>query len=146
MYGAPTCFGITLPSSGSVPSAFWEMLNSGAVDRMLWMGVLFLVTLWVHTQYANPQYSTDCSSIEHLSEGIRNAALRWQCNAETCRSSHTQLINWMKNCFICWFFHAYINEMRGSRSKIPSKNSRQAALRNGFNSCVKGLIAILVSI
>jgi hypothetical protein len=24
---APTCFGITLPSSGSVPSAFWEMLN-----------------------------------------------------------------------------------------------------------------------
>jgi hypothetical protein len=21
--GAPTCFGITLPSSGSVPSAFW---------------------------------------------------------------------------------------------------------------------------
>jgi hypothetical protein len=21
------CFGITLPSSGSVPSAFWEMLN-----------------------------------------------------------------------------------------------------------------------
>jgi hypothetical protein len=24
---APTCFGITLPSSGSVPSAFSEMLN-----------------------------------------------------------------------------------------------------------------------
>jgi hypothetical protein len=24
---APTCFGITLPSSGSVPSAFQEMLN-----------------------------------------------------------------------------------------------------------------------
>jgi hypothetical protein len=30
---APTCFGITLSSSGSVPSAFWEMLNWGAVDR-----------------------------------------------------------------------------------------------------------------
>jgi hypothetical protein len=29
---APTYFGITLPSSGSVPSAFWEMLNWGAVD------------------------------------------------------------------------------------------------------------------
>jgi hypothetical protein len=41
---APTCFGITLPSSGSVPSAFWEMLNWGAVDRILWMGVLCLVT------------------------------------------------------------------------------------------------------
>jgi hypothetical protein len=37
-------------------------------------------------------------------------------------------------------FHAYINEIHGSRSKIPSKNSRQAALREGFNSGVKGLI------
>jgi hypothetical protein len=34
---APTCFGITLPSSGSVSSAFWEMLNWGAVDRILWI-------------------------------------------------------------------------------------------------------------
>jgi hypothetical protein len=40
----PTCFGITFPSSGSVPSAFWEMLNWGAVDRILRMGVLCLVT------------------------------------------------------------------------------------------------------
>jgi hypothetical protein len=32
---APTCFGITLPSSGSVPTDFWEMLNWGAVDRIL---------------------------------------------------------------------------------------------------------------
>jgi hypothetical protein len=40
----PTCFGITLPSSGRVPSAFWEMLNWGAVDRILWMRVLCLVT------------------------------------------------------------------------------------------------------
>jgi hypothetical protein len=45
---APTCFGITLPSSGSVPSAFWEMLNWGAVDRILWMGVLFLVAWCAH--------------------------------------------------------------------------------------------------
>jgi hypothetical protein len=29
-------------------------------------------------------------------------------------------------------FYAYINEMRGSRSKIPSKKSRQAALRGGI--------------
>jgi hypothetical protein len=41
---APTCFDITLPSSGRVPSAFWEMLSRGAVDRKLWMGVLCLVT------------------------------------------------------------------------------------------------------
>jgi hypothetical protein len=30
------------------------------------------------------------------------------------------------------FFHAYINEMHGSRSKISSKKSRQAALRGGI--------------
>jgi hypothetical protein len=29
-------------------------------------------------------------------------------------------------------FHAHINEMHGSRSKIPSKKSRQAALRGGI--------------
>jgi hypothetical protein len=29
--------------------------------------------------------------------------------------------------------------MHGSRSKIPSKKSRQPALRGGFNSGVKGL-------
>jgi hypothetical protein len=41
---APTCFGITLPSSGSVPSAFWEMLNWGTVNRIMWIGVLCIVT------------------------------------------------------------------------------------------------------
>jgi Na+/H+-dicarboxylate symporter len=39
---APTCFGITSSSSGSVPSAFWEMLNWGAVHWILWIGVLCL--------------------------------------------------------------------------------------------------------
>jgi hypothetical protein len=39
---APTCFGITLPSSGSITSAFQEMLNWGAVDRILWMGALVI--------------------------------------------------------------------------------------------------------
>jgi hypothetical protein len=34
---APTYFGITLPSSGGVPTAFWEILSWGAVDRILWM-------------------------------------------------------------------------------------------------------------
>jgi hypothetical protein len=29
-------------------------------------------------------------------------------------------------------FHAYINEMHGSNSKIPSKKSRQAVLRGGI--------------
>jgi hypothetical protein len=36
-------------------------------------------------------------------------------------------------------FHAYINEMRDSRSKIPSKKSGQAALYGGIDSGVKGL-------
>jgi hypothetical protein len=36
---APTCFGITSPSSGNAPSAFWEMLSWVAVDTILWMGV-----------------------------------------------------------------------------------------------------------
>jgi hypothetical protein len=65
---APICFGIALLSSESVPGDFWEMLNWGAVDRILWMGVLCLVTWCVPT---------------------RNASWIWQCNAETCRSYHT---------------------------------------------------------
>jgi hypothetical protein len=64
---APTCFGITLPSSGNI---FWEMSNWGAVDRILWMGVLCLVAWCV--AISEPQYSIDCSSIQHLSEGARN--------------------------------------------------------------------------
>jgi hypothetical protein len=43
---APTCFGFT--SSDSALSAFWETLNWGAVDRILWMGVLCLVAWCAH--------------------------------------------------------------------------------------------------
>jgi hypothetical protein len=39
-------------------------------------------------------------------------------------------------------FHAYINEMHGSTSKIPGKESRQAALRRGINSSIKGIITL----
>jgi hypothetical protein len=34
--------------------------------------------------------------------------------------------------------------MHGSRSKIPSKVSRQAALRGGINSDIKGLIDVYI--
>jgi hypothetical protein len=37
-------------------------------------------------------------------------------------------------------FDAYINEMPGSRSKIPSKNLVRQRCAEGFNSGVKGLI------
>jgi hypothetical protein len=78
------------------------------------------------------------STIEHLSEGTKDAPWGWQCNTETCSSYHTQLINWMNNLCICWFF-TYINEMHGSRSKIPSKNLVRQRWANGFNSGFKGL-------
>jgi hypothetical protein len=36
-------------------------------------------------------------------------------------------------------FHAYINEMHGLRSKIPSKNLVKHRCAEGYNSGVKGL-------
>jgi hypothetical protein len=36
-------------------------------------------------------------------------------------------------------FHAYINEMQCSRSKMPSKKSRQAALQRDLIPALKGL-------
>jgi hypothetical protein len=63
---SPTCLGITLPFLGSVPSAFWEMLNWGAVDRILCMGLLCIVT-WKHhvTKHKTPIHNI-LSTAAHL--------------------------------------------------------------------------------
>jgi hypothetical protein len=39
MYDSSYMFRHYIAISGSVSSAFWEMLIWGAVDRMLWMGI-----------------------------------------------------------------------------------------------------------
>jgi hypothetical protein len=54
--------------------------------------------------YMFRHYIANWASIEHLWEGTRNAPWGWQCNAETCRSYHTYLLNRMNNWCICWFF------------------------------------------
>jgi hypothetical protein len=69
---APKCFGITLPSSGSVTSALIEILNRGAVDSILWMGVLYLVA-WCISQKALGTLPEDGNVIpKHVGATIHN--------------------------------------------------------------------------
>jgi hypothetical protein len=92
MYGISYVFGITSPCSGSVPSVFWEMLKWGAVDRILWMGVLCLLA-WcgaISDRQRSPRTTSLLTDPQmSISEGSRNAPWGWLCNDETCRSYHT---------------------------------------------------------
>jgi hypothetical protein len=105
---SPTCFGTILSSSGSVPSAFWEMLNWGAVDRILWMGVLSsevvharttLVSLYWYVIYAYLYMTYADPNLTSLTQDIQILLLqRWLTDSpgitlSTRRNTRGEMVN-----------------------------------------------------
>jgi hypothetical protein len=119
---AVTCFGITLPSSGNVPSAFWEMLN-WVVDRILWMGVLCLVT-WcvaIWSRCTNSLTFNNCTFCPHC---IYVFCIYLRTNSNLCH------FNWL----------GFITELKSVYSAVRTGPLNKAVCA----SCLKGSFITVV--
>jgi hypothetical protein len=131
---APTCFGITLPFSGSVPSALWKMLNWGEVDRILWMGVLCLVAWCVAISRFSRIFLPGILIYKGLtarrfykSFGLKG--LMWQTNshaapfAHSCEFSlhfHWRPMPLGRNPALCRSTHTLHSDCKELRFNVPS--------------------------
>jgi hypothetical protein len=98
---APTRFGITLPSSGSIPSAFWQMQNWGAVDGILWMGVLCLVNWCV--AISDLMYDAAHAKFHQDTLGSLKMALL-QCRNMQEQDWYSRYMVYFENAFLCLSF------------------------------------------
>jgi hypothetical protein len=131
---SPTCFGITFPSSGSVSSAFWEMFNWGAVDRILWMGVLCLVTwCYIARRYVGSVVRPMTCLLPYWrwSGSERNIVAPWGCYcfAEACRSHCKKIKKRWIQCILLVNLHVF-EKARYKNKKESTKTNISNQVRN----------------